>query len=102
MAFIRTSVGYNPTSMPLDNQQRTFSLQTLQGYDLGGLNDILYVQLAASPLAFGGFTAIVCYRASPYDGIYIIKNYTKLNKENPVFRKKKSDPESIFLPKTFP
>ena len=37
--------------------------------------------IAASPLASSGFAAIVCYRAAPYDGIYIMKNYTKLNAE---------------------
>ena len=35
--------------------------------------------LAASKLASSGFAAIGCFRASPYDGIYIVKNYSKLN-----------------------
>ena len=56
--------------------------------------------LAASPLASSGFAAIGCFRASPYGGIYILKNYSKLTAkksanfffENPNF----------FLPKTFP
>ena len=34
--------------------------------------------LAALLLAFCGFAAIGCFRASPYDGIYILKNYSKL------------------------
>ena len=34
--------------------------------------------LAASPLASSSFAAIGCFRASPYGGIYIIKNYSKL------------------------
>ena len=41
---------------------------------------MIYI-LAESPLASSGFAAIVCYRASPYDGVYIMKNYTKLNAE---------------------
>ena len=38
--------------------------------------------LAASPLASSGFAAIGCFRALPYDGIYIIKNYSKLTAKN--------------------
>merc|ERR1719391_822185 len=38
----------------------------------------LYKSLAASPLASSGFAAIGCFRASPYGGIYIMKNYSKL------------------------
>ena len=39
----------------------------------------LYIYiLAASPLASSGFAAIGCFRASPYGGIYIMKNYSKL------------------------
>ena len=34
--------------------------------------------LATSPLASSGFAAIRCFRASPYGGIYIMKNYSKL------------------------
>ena len=34
--------------------------------------------LAASPLASSGFAAIGCFRASPYGGIYILKNFSKL------------------------
>ena len=34
--------------------------------------------LAAWPLASSGFAAIECFRASPYGGIYILKNYSKL------------------------
>ena len=37
------------------------------------------LELYASPLAFSGIAAIGCFRASPYDGIYIKKNYSKLN-----------------------
>ena len=37
----------------------------------------LYI-LAASLLASSGFAAIGCFRASPYGGIYIMKNYSKL------------------------
>ena len=37
--------------------------------------------LAASPLASSGFAAIGCFRASPYWGIYILKNYSKLTKK---------------------
>ena len=45
---------------------------------------ILYIYiyiLAASPLASSGFAAIGCFRASPYWGIYILKNYSKLTKK---------------------
>ena len=40
-----------------------------------------YQPLAASPLASSGFAAIGCFRASPYWGIYILKNYSKLTKK---------------------
>ena len=36
-----------------------------------------YNTLAASPLASSGFAAIGCFRASPYGGIYILKNFRK-------------------------
>ena len=55
---------------------------------------------AASPLASSGFAAIGCFRASPYGGIYILKNYSKLTEKNPqifFFENPK-----FFLPKTFP
>ena len=39
--------------------------------------------LAASPLAYSGFAAIGCFRALPYDGIYIMKDYSKLTAKNP-------------------
>ena len=54
--------------------------------------------LAASPLASSGFAAIGCFRASPYDGIYIMKNYLTLTARNP----RKFLKIKIFLPKTFP
>ena len=39
--------------------------------------------LAAPPLASSGFAAIGCFRALPYGGIYILKNYSKLTAKNP-------------------
>ena len=39
---------------------------------------VLYIHIAASPLASSGFAAIGCFRASPHAGIYILKNYSKL------------------------
>ena len=41
-------------------------------------------ELAASPLASSGFAAIGCFRASPYGGIYILKNYSKLTAKKSV------------------
>ena len=41
-------------------------------------NVCIYV-LAISPLSSSGFAPIFCYRASAYDGVYIMKNYAKLN-----------------------
>ena len=35
-------------------------------------------KLAASPLASNGFAANGCFRASPYDGIYIMMINSKL------------------------
>ena len=47
------------------------------------INIYMYT-LAALPLASSGFSAIGCFRASPYGGIYILKNYSKLTaKKNP-------------------
>ena len=37
-----------------------------------------YIILDASPLASSGFAAIGYFRSSSYDGIYILKNYSKL------------------------
>ena len=55
--------------------------------------------LATSPLAFSGFAAIGCFRASPYGGIYILKNYSKLTaKKSAIFFSK----IQIFLPKPSP
>ena len=42
--------------------------------------------LAASPLASSGFAAIGFFRDSPYDGIYILKNYSTLTaKKSAIF-----------------
>ena len=38
----------------------------------------VYIRLAASPLVSSGFAAIGCFRALPYGGIYILKNFSKL------------------------
>ena len=39
--------------------------------------------LAASPLASSGFAAIGCFRALPYDGIYVMRNHSKITALNP-------------------
>ena len=45
---------------------------------------IFYYQTSRfAPLASSVFAAIGCFRALPYDGIYIMKNYSKLTKKNP-------------------
>ena len=46
------------------------------------INIYMYT-LAALPLASSGFAAIGCFRASPYGGIYILKNYSKLTAKKP-------------------
>ena len=61
---------------------------------------LIYIILAASPLASTGFAVIGYFRASPSGGIYILKNYSKLTAKKSAkffFRKSK-----FFLPKTFP
>ena len=58
-----------------------------------------YILLAASPLASSGFAAIGCFRASPYGGIYIMKNYSKLTaKKSAIFF---FENQKKILPKTF-
>ena len=52
-------------------------------------------KLAAS--ASSGFAAIRCFKAFPYDGVYIMKNYSKLAAKYPRFFENPN-----FLPKTFP
>ena len=61
--------------------------------DLTHLATMLYIILASSDSA-----AIGCFRALPYDGIYIMKNYSKLTAKIP--RLFFGNPN--FLPKTFP
>ena len=58
----------------------------------------IYV-LAVSPLASSGFAAIECFRASPYGGIYILKNNSKLTAKKSAFF---FENPNFFLPKTFP
>ena len=51
---------------------------------LGVWSALIHIQiLAASPLASSGFAAIGCFRTSPYGGIYILKNYSKLTAKKP-------------------
>ena len=56
--------------------------------------------IAASPLASSGFVAIGCFRASPYGGIYILKNYSKWTAKKSA--KFYFENAKFFLPKTFP
>ena len=63
---------------------------------LSGFTNQLYMYLAALPLAFSGFAAIGCFRASPYGGI--LKNYSKLTaKKSAIFFSK----IQYFLSKTY-
>ena len=67
----------------------------------------MYMYTSRFAASSSGFAFILRYMASPYDYIYIMNDYKKLNAKNPLKKKKvfleKPDPEfNFFVPKTYP
>ena len=59
-------------------QEKVWNSSEYTFLEYNEIEQSIYIILAASPLASSGFAAIGCFRASPYGGIYILKNYSKL------------------------
>ena len=60
--------------------------------------NMTYIRTSRFATSSSGFAAIGYFRTSPYDGIYIIKNYSKLTAKNPLIFIE----NPFFLPKTLP